>query len=303
MGLGTAQFGFAYGVTNERGKVADSEIAAILRVARAQNVEAIDTAATYGTSEEALGQHLATDETFKIITKTLPINHSVIETGDVQLVVEGFAGSLKRLNRSKTYGLLVHSPKDLMARDSERLMAELYDLKRQGRVEKIGVSVYSGEEIDRIIDRHEIDIIQLPINVFDQRLIFSGHLDRLKSLGVEIHARSAFLQGLLVVKPEQLPEKFQRIRKPLEMYCRYLEQHGLTQAEGALEFLKQLSQIDCVIVGATTVADLIEISGAFTKNQAGDLEFSQFAISDKTVIDATTWGAVQLRDKARSLNL
>lgn len=290
LGLGTAQFGLAYGITNENGKVPDSEIAAILRIARAQNVDAIDTAATYGTSEEALGRHLNIDDTFKIVTKTLPINQAVIEKREVQLVVEGFADSLKRLKRSKAYGLLVHSSKDLMAQNSEVLMAELHGLKRKGFVEKIGVSVYSGEEIDRIIDRHEIDIIQLPINVFDQRLIFSGHLDRLKSLGIEIHARSAFLQGLLVVKPENLPEKFQKIRNLLAKYCSYLEQHGLTQIEGALTFLKQLGQIDCVIVGATSVANMIEISSAFTKVQEGGLEFSHFAISDKTVIDAATWG-------------
>lgn len=291
LGLGTAQFGLAYGVTNENGKVPDTEIAAILQVARTQNVEAIDTAATYGTSEEALGRHLDINDTFKIVTKTLPINQAAIGKKDIQLVVEGFAGSLKRLKRSKVHGLLVHSSKDLMARNSEALMAELHGLKRKGCVEKIGVSVYSGEEIDRIIAKHEIDIIQLPINAFDQRLIFSGHLDRLKSLGIEIHARSAFLQGLLVVKPEQLPEKFQKIRNFLAEYCRYLEQHGLTQIEGALDFLKQLNQIDCLIVGATTVANMIEISCAFAKDQKGGLEFSQFAVSDKTVIDATTWDA------------
>ena len=292
LGLGTAQFGFAYGITNKNGKVPEDEVAAILHIARTHNVDVIDTAATYGNSEEILGLHLNSQDPFKIVTKTLPINRATLEKTDIEAIIDGFTGSLKRLKRPKAYGLLVHSSQDLMARNSESLMAELHELKRAGLVDNIGVSVYSGEEIDKIIARHKIDIVQLPINVFDQRLILSGHLDRLKSLNIEIHARSAFLQGLLLVKPEQLPEKFKNFRNLLARYCSLMEQRGLTQIEGALAFLKQLSQIDYVIVGATTVANMIEIFGAFVREPDHDLvEFSRFAISDKALIDPTTWSA------------
>lgn len=288
LGLGTAQFGLDYGITNKNGKVPDNEVAAILQYARTHNVEVIDTAATYGTSEEVLGLHLNAGDAFKIVTKTLPINRAAITKNDIDLVLDGFDRSLKRLKRSKIYGLLVHSSRNLTSDNSEILMVELHKLKQSGRVEKIGASVYSGEEIDQIVARHQIDLVQLPINVFDQRLIASGHIDKLKNLGVEIHARSVFLQGLLLASG-QLPEIFQDLQRPMEEYRRYLRNHTLTQTEGALAFLKQLGTIDYAIVGVLSAGNLAEICAALHAPCREQLGFSSFALTNRKIIDPTKW--------------
>lgn len=289
LGLGTAQFGLDYGVTNAGGKVSDDDIASILQFARSHDVEIIDTAAAYGTSEEVLGRYLHNKDVFKIVTKISSIKRGVITQRDAQSVREQFMLSLARLRQQKLYGLLVHSAQDLLADNSEVLMAELTKLKREGYVEKIGVSVYSGTEIDEITSRHKIDLIQVPINVFDQRLVASGHLKQLKDLRVEIHARSVFLQGLLLLKPSQLPAKFEKLRKPLEKYCGCLATYGLSQLEGALAFLKQLRMIDCLIVGVLSVTHLAEVCAAMKAPLSDQLKFSRFAVADSAILDPTTW--------------
>jgi len=291
LGLGTAQFGLDYGVTNKTGKVPEHDIASLVQFARSHDVEIIDTAAAYGTSEEVLGRYLHTNDVFKIVTKTSSIKQPVITQHDAQSVREQFMLSLARLRQTRVYGLLVHNVQDLLARDSEVLMAELTKLKREGYVEKIGVSVYSGLEVDKIVSRHKIDLIQVPINVFDQRLVASGHLKQLKDLRVEIHARSVFLQGLLLLKPAELPAKFEKLGRPLETYCRYLANAGLTQIQGALAYVKQLGMIDCLIVGVLSVANLAEICAAIKAPFYDHLEFSSFALSDRSILDPTTWGS------------
>ena len=291
LGLGTAQFGLDYGVTNHSGKVSEQDVAAILQFARVHDVEIIDTAAAYGTSEEVLGRCFTNSDVFKIVTKTSSIKRAVITSHDAQSVCEQFMRSLARLRQPKVYGLLVHNAQDLLALNSELLMAEMMKLKQAGFVEKIGVSVYSGAEIDEILSRHQIDLIQVPVNVFDQRLIASGHLKQLKDLRVEIHARSVFLQGLLLLKPAQLPAKFEKLRRPLEKYCGYVATYGLTQLEGALAFLKQLRMIDGLIVGVLSLANLAEICAALKAPLGDHLEFSNLALSDTAIVDPTTWGA------------
>jgi aryl-alcohol dehydrogenase-like predicted oxidoreductase len=289
LGLGTAQFGLDYGITNKSGKVPSSIVASILQFARSHAVDVVDTAVAYGTSEEVLGQNLRADDAFKIVTKTSPIKRAVVTQNDARLVSEKFMLSLARLGQPKVYGLLVHNPQDLLALDSEVLMAEMMKLKQAGFVEKIGVSVYSGAEVDEIISRHEIDLIQVPINVFDQRLVASGHLKQLKDLRVEIHARSVFLQGLLLLTPAQLPAKFEKLRSPLENYGRYLANYGLTPIEGTLAFLKQLGMIDYLIVGVLSVANLAEICAAMKTPRSDQLNFSSFALSDRAILDPTMW--------------
>ena len=106
--------------------------------------------------------------------------------------------------RGNVYGLLAHHADDLLVPGGRRVFEEMQRLLEEGLVRKIGVSVYSGQQIDSILELYTPDIVQLPLNLFDQRLLESGHLEKLKRRGVEIHARSVFLQGLLLIEPDQV---------------------------------------------------------------------------------------------------
>jgi aryl-alcohol dehydrogenase-like predicted oxidoreductase len=289
LGLGTAQFGLDYGITNKAGKVCSTDIVEILKVAKACNMEIVDTAAAYGDSEKVLGQTIDSEDYFKIVTKTPRIGHDTITQHDTRRVREGFMNSLSQLKRSRVYGLLVHSAQDLIACDAERLADELRCLQSEGLVDRIGVSVYSGEEIDQIIARHEIDLIQVPVNVFDQRLVASGHLSLLRERGIEIHARSVFLQGLLLLEPSELPEQFAALRRPLEDYSQFLDENGISKIEGAIEFLNETGCLDHAIVGVLSAGNLLDISNALSVPKARKLDFSRFALSDRKVIDPTLW--------------
>ena len=84
IGLGTAQFGLDYGISNLRGKVAESNVSDILDHAWKTGVKILDTAKLYGDSEAVLGRLMAPKHQFKIITKTPTINRETITKEDAR---------------------------------------------------------------------------------------------------------------------------------------------------------------------------------------------------------------------------
>lgn len=288
LGLGTVQFGLDYGISNQAGRVPAAEVTRILQVAADAGIGVLDTAAAYGTSEEVLGQALPREHRFAIVTKTLPLGGQPATPETVRQVSETFRRSLDRLEQDAVYGLMVHHAQDLLGEGGERLWEELTALKRQGLVQKIGASVYTGDQIDRLLNR-QIDLIQLPLNVLDQRLLRSGHLDALKRQGVEIHVRSAFLQGLLLMSPTELPSHFGSVQGHLKAYHATMARHELTRAGAALAFLRSQAAIDAIVVGVTTGLQLQELLTAFQQPLPQDLDFSAFAWSDEAVLDPSRW--------------
>ena len=204
IGLGTAQFGLNYGISNRSGQTPKKEVSKILQCALESNITTIDTASTYGNSEEILG-HSINDKRFDIVTKTIPTFKKEISSDHVKIVCDGVFESLRRLHLDRLYGLLVHHCDDLIIDGGESLFRRLSDLKAQNLFLKLGVSVYSAEEIEFVLKNYDIDIIQIPMNVFDQRLLQSGMLKKLKNSGIEVHVRSAFLQGIVFMDPQELP--------------------------------------------------------------------------------------------------
>lgn len=288
LGLGTVQFGLDYGISNTSGRTPLGEVQAILDMAQAAGLRILDTAAAYGMSEEVLGQALRSPHEFAIVTKTPRIGKQVLSDSDVRTVLESFHESLRKLQTETVYGLLVHHCPDVLTENGSLLMQALQELKSQGRVAKIGVSVYTGEQIDHVLEQYDIDLIQLPLNVLDQRLLQSGHLQKLRARGVEIHSRSAFLQGLLLMEPEQLQARFDCVRAHLIAYHATLRQHQLSPLQGALTFLEQVRELDHVIVGVNTREQLREILAAQALAPAG-LDFSQYAWYDEDVLDPSRW--------------
>lgn len=287
LGLGTVQFGIDYGISNHDGKTSLDEIENILDVAMRKGISVIDTAAMYGTSEEALGQTLSESHSFKIVTKTPRFTSSVITSDDIQRLEDSFFQSLHKIKCASSYGLLIHNADDLLSENGYLLFNKMNDLKQKGLVEKIGVSVYTALQIDKILENFQIDIVQLPINIFDQRLLISGHLSKLKKRGVEIHARSAFLQGLLLMSPETLPSFFDSVREHLKTYHRTIHQHGLTPIRAALGFLINIPDIDFIICGVNNHTQLKEICSEAVPVES--INFSSFALSDESILNPSSW--------------
>ncbi|WP_048314266.1 aldo/keto reductase, partial [Crocosphaera watsonii] len=170
------------------------------------------------------------------------------------------------------------------------LFEEMLQLKQKNLIRKIGVSVYNADQIDQVLSRYSIDLIQLPINIFDQRLLKNGYLEKLHNLGIEIHARSLFLQGLLLMNLEELPPYFTPYRTCLETYYKTLDKNGISPLKSALDFIQNISQVNCIIVGINTAEQLQEILGTFNETERLNSDFFEsFSIENELIINPSNW--------------
>lgn len=252
LGLGTVQWGVAYGISNQVGKTDPDEVREILSAARRAGVKVLDTASLYGDAESVLGANRL--ESFKIITKTPRFATRFIEDQHVDQMFYTFNRSLEKLVVDRVDGLLAHHAQDILADGGERLVAGMERLKGRGKVSKIGVSIYDGEQLDGLLRRFTPDLVQLPLNVFDQRLIHSGWLQRLHDRGVEIHVRSVFLQGLLLMPLENIPTYFEPIRSLLARWHAAAQEQGMSLVQAALAFVRDLPEVDHVLIGVESVS-------------------------------------------------
>ncbi|MBL8022480.1 MAG: aldo/keto reductase [Leptospirales bacterium] len=281
-GLGTVQLGLDYGISNSGGQTPIEEARRILKLASEEGFEYLDTAAQYGESERVIGQILGQKHSFKIITKTPPLTPANTEQ-DLQ---QGFARSLELLQVASVYGLMVHRFDDL--KECKGLIDAMRDIKASGRVRRIGVSVYTNAQALECLDLPELELIQVPLNAFDQELVISGTLDRLKQKGFEIHARSIFLQGLLLMDPETAHQFFDPIRDHLRNYHLQMKAAGLSALEGAVQFVRSLANVDCAVFGVNTLDQLREIGAALKKN-ISPIDFTRFAIADRSFLNPALW--------------
>jgi aryl-alcohol dehydrogenase-like predicted oxidoreductase len=252
LGLGTVQWGLPYGLANQHGITTPETVTALLSEARHYGIQILDTASQYGKSEAVLGTNSL--EGFKAVTKTPSFATPHISDIEVNLLNETFQQSLDLLSCKKIYGLLIHHVEDLLVPGGDRLLAAMMQLKEEGVVEKIGVSVYDSMQVDAVLKKFKPDLIQLPLSVLDQQMITSGHLELLKNEGVEIHARSVFLQGLLLMPLSSIPAFFEPIRPLLTRWHAAAHAQGLTVNQAALAFVKNIPYVDTVLVGLDSLA-------------------------------------------------
>jgi aryl-alcohol dehydrogenase-like predicted oxidoreductase len=292
--LGTAQFGLPYGATNVRGVPAKPELVEILSTAKDEGIEVLDTAAEYGCSEESLGQSAGDHAGFRYITKTLQFNGRGLGREELSSIKNRFAKSLSNLRVERVFGLLVHNVEDCLAKGGEQLVELLIELRDTGKAERIGISVYDPGQIEAALKLFIPDVIQLPFNVLDQKLLREGYLRGLKEKGIEVHARSAFLQGILLLDPDRLPSHFEPWRLHLQRYRNVLRERGITAMQAALSFVLQKPEIDLVVVGVTSAAELREI--ALAARQRVDVSFLQeFAINDPRLTNPLKWDPTSSR--------
>lgn len=272
LGLGTVQFGQAYGVSNTRGQVSSADVGAILARAAQAGVKVLDTAANYGEAEAVLArQNLAP---FRAVTKTISVKNGV------EAVVARARQSAAAL---KADTLLVHAVADL---ENPDLWPALQRLKAEGVFRKIGISAYVADDPTALAAQFKPDTMQLPFSLLDQRLLRDGALARLKSLGVEIHARSLFLQGLLFL--EQMPEKLRHVEVALADIRSKIRIAGSTPLAAALAFALSRPEIDIALVGVTGLSELEEILAAAAMPLPA-LDWAALALNDEIALTPSRW--------------
>lgn len=273
LALGTVQFGLAYGATNGTGKVPAGEVNAILALASVSGIDLLDTAAAYGDSELVLGQFLPKFPQFRVVTKTAPMSLQS-QPQDVQRVLTRVRQSLQQLQLPQLSALLVHHAQDLLGEQGDALFAGLQSLQREGLLGRLGVSVYTTAELDAVTQRYPIQIVQLPLNVLDHSFLAGQRLALLKRQGIEIHSRSAFLQGILL--QPSLPDGLAELAIGMNRFRQLCEQYQMEPLVGCLRFLRQQRALDEVLVGVTSRSELQQIAQAW--QQAADLPTIDFSV-------------------------
>ncbi len=248
LALGSAQFGLDYGINNKRGRIPGNEVFDILDFAAKNGISTIDTADCYGESEKVIGDYLGSHKGgFKVVSK--------YSSDDFKSVKEKVLSSLSKLRSERLYGYLLHSFGDYA--ENKKIWHDMEEVRSGGLAGKTGFSLYYPEELETILaDGLKFDLVQVPYSVLDQR--FDKYFRRLKDMGVEIHARSAFLQGLLLRLPSQLSGKFADIRGKIEALNGLAKGKGLAVSTACLCFALLNGKIDKVIVGVDGLDNLRE---------------------------------------------
>lgn len=289
MMIGSAQFGMNYGIANHDGQLATGEIEKILQLAAAMKINYIDTASAYGASESILGK-LANPE-FKIVTKLSSLDLEIDDIND-HVINQCFL-SLKKLQRETCEGLLVHHANDLLGPKGEQVYDALSELKKIKKIKKIGVSVYSPEQVYALLDRFKLDIVQFPLNIVDQRFIQKPLLEKMKGSGIELHARSIFLQGLLLMKNDNIPDYFKQIKPLLQTFNEECQSKGLQPRQALIEFITSIKEIDHFIVGIDNHHQFSEIVTDLLNCKTNcRIQFSQYECNDPNIINPMNWKMV-----------
>ena len=283
--LGTVQFGLDYGVNNSVGKPSKIAIEEILDTAFNNKIRILDSAEAYGNSQERIGEyHKKSSNSFQVITK-----FSKARLDLPSKVTERVYANLKTLNVESLYSYMFHSYADFKSFYPD-FKEDLISLREEKSIKKIGVSLYTNEELEEVLEHSDIDLIQLPFNLLDNSSQRKEILLKAKSKGIEIHTRSVFLQGLFFKNAKALEGNIKILKPNLE------ELIGLVNANTkmvdlALNYACQQEYIDNVLIGVDTV-DQLRTNIESVKKQLPSLiieKINKIDIKDKKMINPSNW--------------
>lgn len=283
LALGTAQFGLDYGVNNAIGQVTMDEAKKMLFLSIQKGITHIDTAIAYGQSEMVLGS--IGMKGFDIVTKIPGFPSHTI--GVEEWLNDQVESSFSRLGITSIYAILLHRPIDLLGNYGARLYSTLQMLKDKGKVQKVGISIYSPDELMPLLSKFSLDLVQAPYNLIDRRLSESGWLNRLNEMGIEVHTRSAFLQGLLLMNPTSIPEKFRPWAQIWNDWDKWITSAGVTRLQACLSLPLKTIGIHHVVVGADNLNQLKQILDCVENEET--LKYPELSCNDERLINPANW--------------
>lgn len=265
--LGTAALGTHYGVANEVSKFSEIDGLLILQEAARLGVNAIDTAPVYGSAENTIGMHHLNNSHFEVHTK-ISLNKNLTPDKAISSIEE----SIAKLKVSKIGVLYFHSFDFFLESEKKNINAILKAIQESGYVKKLGISTYQENEIEHISENWpQIQVFQVPENILDRRLIFSDVVNKLHESGKEFLVRSIFLQGLLLMETNRLPEKLIATEPYLRKFDEFTRLQRISRIDAALSYLSQLHWPSGFLVGVSKPGQLSEIV-EFTKKDLSGLE-------------------------------
>ena len=254
MTIGTVQLGMNYGIANRGGKPDEEKSFAMLRSAFENGITSLDTARAYGNSEEVIGRFLKTWEgDLPYITTKIPNSGDTPADKLEQYVVETLEASLETLGVKKVDAVMLHSTADVYTH-GEHIAKAMKSLLKRGYTDQIGVSVYDGRDIEEMLKYPQYTVTQVPMSIFDQRLIASGMTDRLKERDYTVFVRSVFLQGLFFLDPDKItdPILVEHAAPKIRLLRQIAEAEGMSIAQLAIAFMRDTAGITSLVLGADT---------------------------------------------------
>ena len=281
--LGSANFDQIYGI--KKNFIKKSEIKKLFDLALKNKIKTIDTSPLYNKSEKIIG--LLNNNRFKIISKIPKPPKNIKRENIKKWLKQNVMISLKNLKIKKFECLLLHNANSLLCKNGDEIYKGIRNMKISGFTNKIGVSIYDFNVLDKILKKFKFNLIQAPFNILDQRLVKEGWLKKLKKRKIEVHVRSIFLQGILLLKHNQFPKKLKKLNKKLMIWKNWLEKNKFSSLQVCLSFVLNQNQLDGVVVGYNSASQLNQILKL--KKIHNNFTLPNLNIKDKKLIDPRKW--------------
>lgn len=254
--LGTVQLGLNYGIANDGGKPDQAVGEAILKEALQSGITTWDTSRYYGNSEEVIGGFLAANSReaadLLVVSK---FKWSVEAMTDLQKArqeaKDSVRQSLKALGIPVLPILLYHKGKDEPIDQLLRFLPMVVnELQEEGLIRKGGISLYYPDEAMAVVEERSLQAVQVPINIFDQRVVRNGGLARMREQGSLVFARSVFLQGLFFLDEGKIPSHLRGALPFLQRLRRLAQKAQMDVAQLAFSYVRDLTGVTSVVFGA-----------------------------------------------------
>jgi aryl-alcohol dehydrogenase-like predicted oxidoreductase len=283
--LGTAQFDHSYGVF-KKNKISSKNLKSIFNIIYKNKISFLDTAIDYNKSEYIIGKYAK--RKINIFTK-ITFSKNLKKKNLNSYIQKKVSISLKKLKTKQLYCLYIHHISDLQKYGSE-LVNNFLILKKKNIIKKIGISIYDTADINIVLKYFVPDVIQFPLNIFDSRFSNKKLLKRLKSLKINLVARSCFLQGLLLNRNFD-HIKFKNTHKNKILgYHNFCEKKSLNKLNFCLNFIKGFKELDYFVIGCDNPMQLREILEFMKYKYIKNYKFyKNFIMKNKEIINPGLW--------------
>lgn len=289
--LGSAQFGMNYGITNTLGQISENNVRTLLSKAALYGISMIDTAVAYGDSQAILGRSFPPSHKFHITSKLPAQKFNSFDANSCIKWQRDFEYSCTLLGVDKIDSFLLHNVLDLVKPGASYLRSWLLSLRNQGLVRRLGVSIYTPEELE-CVPSELLDLVQLPLSIYDQRFLADGAIDRLSSQGCAIHVRSIYLQGLLLSPSASWPLWISQNMRHHHMSLENMAKSAqVTLLDLALSFAFSQKNIEALVVGVCSLKELDQLCTSLShpKFSLSAQEWSFWRSKDPLLLDPRQW--------------
>ncbi|MDF0692496.1 aldo/keto reductase [Aquirufa ecclesiirivi] len=280
--LGTVQFGLNYGINNLNGQTAEEEVFQILDFAFQNGITRLDTAANYGNAEEVLGKYFTKNpfKKFDIITK-LNLKNSTCE--------ESIKSSIAKLQTDSIDSIMFHSFADYQ--NSKSQIQELNQNYKGQLFKKMGVSVYTNEQINGVLQDPEIDLIQAPFNLLDNENLRGDIFLKINDSGKELHTRSVFLQGLFFKELDSFPQKLQSLIPSIQLLHNLAAKNGISVNDMAIAYVCSKKYIQGVLFGVDSLEQIKQnvLSSSTVLSEETIQQIDDIKIVDLDLLNPSLW--------------